>query len=423
MSHEDDNAFANNPIEESLNPSVNKEKKTNKFLDKLKILDHRKTEVRTLSESDKRHLTSKCTVLIEDKLKEINNLSYQKTKLEQENTALKETLQELKRQLQIEKDLKSTNQSVIEQQLADINKLHRTINRHLEIKEELENEIKSVNKTYTTKCQEFIEQKEEFEKANIRVQNLESELADVKHKLVVEKKYRNEDLEKFHIETSHLKEELEYLQLKYNQEIQYHRTEVQDILSNFALEKESLIRDFAEEHKTEILDIQNKTRRRESILLKEHTEKVEQLENKVQRLQHKLRTNIENNIQIEQNPIANNETDSEDSEISDINLEINGEEQIEPININLENIADPENLEFEDIENMAQNRMDLLKYMPKFEGGGKDKDSAAEHVRAFKDYLAIHEVRIVVEGGDEPDWELIYKWFGYSLLGLAKKLV
>ena len=377
MSHEDDNTFTNNPIEESLNPSVDKEKKTNKFLDKLKILDHRKTEVRTLSESDKRHLTSKCTVLIEDKLKEINNLSYQKTKLEQENTALKETLQELKRQLQIEKDLKSTNQSVIEQQLADIDKLHRTINRHQEIKE-LENEIKSVNKTSTTKYQEFIEQKEEFEKANIRVQNLERELTDVKHKLVVEKKYRNEDLEKFHIETSHLKEELEYLQLKYNQEIQYHGTQVQDILSNFALEKESLIHDFAEEHKTEILNIQNKTRRQESILLKEHTEKVEQLENEVQRLQHELRTNIENNIQIEQNPIANNETDSEDSERSDINLEINGEEQIEPININLENIADPENLEFEDIENMARNRMDLLKYMPKFEGRGKDKDSAAE---------------------------------------------
>ena len=132
----------------------------------------------------------KCTVLIEDKLKEINNLSYQKTKLKQENTALKETLQELKRQLQIEKDLKSTDQSVIEQQLADINSLHRTINQHKEIKEELEDEIKSVNKTYTTKCQEFIEQKEEFEKANIRVQNLESELANVKHKLVIEKKYR-----------------------------------------------------------------------------------------------------------------------------------------------------------------------------------------------------------------------------------------
>ena len=86
------------------------------------------------------------------------------------------------------------------------------------------------------------------------------------------------------------------MQLKYNQEIEYHRTEVQDIFSNFALEKESLICDFAEEHKTEILDIQNKTRRRESILLKEHTEKVEQLKNEVQRLQHELRTNKENNI-------------------------------------------------------------------------------------------------------------------------------
>ena len=83
--------------------------------------------------------------------------------------------------------MKITNQSVIEQQLADIDKLHRTINWHQEIKEELEDEIKGVNKTYTTKCQEFIEQKEEFENANLRVQNLESELADVIHKLVVEK--------------------------------------------------------------------------------------------------------------------------------------------------------------------------------------------------------------------------------------------
>ena len=133
-----------------------------------------------------------------------------------------------------------------------------------------------------------------------------------------------------------------------------------------------------------------------------------------------MRTNIENKIQIEQNPIANNKTDSEDSERSDINLEINGEEQIEPININLENIADPENLEFEDTENMAQNRMDLLKYMPKFEGGGKDKDSAAERVCAFKDYLAIHEVRINAEGGDEPDWELIYLQFGIVCWDLQK---
>ena len=92
------------------------------------ILDHRKTEARTLFKSDKRHLTSKCTVLIDNKLKEINNLSYQKTKLEKENTVLKETLQELKKELQIEKDLKSTNQSVIKQQLADINRLQRTIN-------------------------------------------------------------------------------------------------------------------------------------------------------------------------------------------------------------------------------------------------------------------------------------------------------
>ena len=55
MSHDNDNAFANNPVEKSSNPSIDKERKTNKFLDKLKILDHHKTEVRTLSERDKRH--------------------------------------------------------------------------------------------------------------------------------------------------------------------------------------------------------------------------------------------------------------------------------------------------------------------------------------------------------------------------------
>ena len=64
--------------------------------------------------------------------------------------------------------------------------------------------------------------------------------------------------------------------------------------------------------------------------------------------------------------------------------------------------------------------MDLLKYLPKFEGGGKDKDSVAEHVHAFKDYLVIHEVRTVAEGADVPDWELIYKRSGYSLTGLVK---
>ena len=57
MSHEDDNMFTSNPVEESSNTSIDKERKTSKFLDKLKILDHHKTEVRTLSKSDKRHLT------------------------------------------------------------------------------------------------------------------------------------------------------------------------------------------------------------------------------------------------------------------------------------------------------------------------------------------------------------------------------
>ena len=89
MSHEEDNAFTNNPVEESSNPSIDKERKTNKFLDKLKILDHRKTEVRTLSKSNKRHKMSKCTVLIEDKLKEINNLSYQKLNLKKKTQSLK----------------------------------------------------------------------------------------------------------------------------------------------------------------------------------------------------------------------------------------------------------------------------------------------------------------------------------------------
>ena len=51
--------------------------------------------------------------------------------------------------------------------------------------------------------------------------------------------------------------------------------------------------------------------------------------------------------------------------------------------------------------------MDLLKYLPKFEGGAKDKDSVAEHVCAFKDYLGIHEVRTVAEGADVPNWGLI----------------
>ena len=64
--------------------------------------------------------------------------------------------------------------------------------------------------------------------------------------------------------------------------------------------------------------------------------------------------------------------------------------------------------------------MDLLKYLPKFEGGGKDKDSAAEHVRTFKEYLAIHNIPTVAACDVEPDWQLIHTHFGYSLAGMAK---
>ena len=76
-----------------------------------------------LSESEKGALTSKCMILIKDKVKEINDLSYQKARLERENTALNETLQELEDKLRIKRNLTSSNQSVIEQQLADIDKL------------------------------------------------------------------------------------------------------------------------------------------------------------------------------------------------------------------------------------------------------------------------------------------------------------
>ena len=64
--------------------------------------------------------------------------------------------------------------------------------------------------------------------------------------------------------------------------------------------------------------------------------------------------------------------------------------------------------------------MDLLKYLPQFEGAGKDKDSTTEHVRAFKEYLAIHEIPINAAGGNQPQWVVTYTWFGYSLMGLAK---
>ena len=79
--------------------------------------------------------------------------------------------------------------------------------------------------------------------------------------VTAEKQYREQDFDKFNIEVSKLKRALENLQLKYDQEIEDHSIEIQDILNNFAFEKESLIRDFTEEHKAELLDIQNKTKR------------------------------------------------------------------------------------------------------------------------------------------------------------------
>ena len=122
MSSDNDSVFKNNPVNA---PVTDKPKKpvTNKLLLRLKILDEQRAEVRTLSESDKRILTSKCTVLIEDKLEEINKLSYEKLKLERENVALKETLQELHDEIRTGKELKSSNQSVLEQHSVDIDRL------------------------------------------------------------------------------------------------------------------------------------------------------------------------------------------------------------------------------------------------------------------------------------------------------------
>lgn len=96
-------------------------------------------------------------------------------------------------------------------------------------------------------------------------------------------------------------------------------------------------------------------------------------------------------------------------------------EEIE--NIDLEEVDNIEEyLEVENI-NMAQNHMDLFKYLPKFEGKGKDKDSTVEHVRAFKEYLAIHNNPKVVGGDVAPQWKLIHTCISYSLAGIAKKLV
>ena len=97
-----------------------------------------------------------------------------------------------------------------------------------------------------------------IDKANQQVQNLESELKEISHYLTTEKQLRKQDLEHFIVESSKLKQELEYLQLKYDQEIEHHSTEVRDIFNSFAFEKESLIQEFAEEHKTEILELQKR---------------------------------------------------------------------------------------------------------------------------------------------------------------------
>ena len=75
MSSDNDLGFKNNPVNVSVTDKTEKPV-TNKLLPKLKILDEQKAAVRTLS--------SKCTVLIEDKLEEINKLSCEKSKLERE---------------------------------------------------------------------------------------------------------------------------------------------------------------------------------------------------------------------------------------------------------------------------------------------------------------------------------------------------
>ena len=69
MSQEDDSMFDSHPVDVQSAHRSDKERATSKLLDKLKILDNHKTAVKTLSESEKGALTSKCMILIEDKVK------------------------------------------------------------------------------------------------------------------------------------------------------------------------------------------------------------------------------------------------------------------------------------------------------------------------------------------------------------------
>ena len=61
MSQGDDSVFDSHPVDTPSAHKTDKERVTNKLLDKLKILDHWKTVVKTLSESEKGALTPKCS--------------------------------------------------------------------------------------------------------------------------------------------------------------------------------------------------------------------------------------------------------------------------------------------------------------------------------------------------------------------------
>ena len=153
--------------------------------------------------------------------------------------------------------------------------------------------------------------------------------------------------------------------------------EVQDIFNSFAFEKEPLIHEFTEEHKPKILEIQNE--RRESILLQDHTERVDHLQDEVQKLQQEL-IQRENNRHIQEPPQNNNEETSlsdSDTEVDEIEptdlVDIDQRVTVEVQDIDLEEVENIDiNLELEN-KNMAQNCMDLLKYLPKFEGEVKTR--------------------------------------------------
>ena len=409
-------------------PSFDEKQAKRLLSGKLKFLDSRRGTTGALSDAEKQHLTSSCVETISSSLDEINLLSKHIEQLKSEKHKLEENQADLEEQLELEKELTSNNHSIIAARDSEISQITNNIQAYRKTRDALQKEINELKDELNQKEQKVLELEKELQKALSQTKLLQKELEIAKNNFETEQVQNIADREKFNAKYLALKEKLSDKQKEYNSILEEHQAGIKSLHSKFNKEQRKLHKESLERLDLEVNSVREEASLEINRNKQESELETEALHREIEHLNQQLQT-LQNRLQPDEahleilKPEEDIEDDSSQEQIldEDKDSQKTGSETGDELVLELESEDEPEGEIEDDQDQMAQNnqqpRMDLLKYIPRFCGDSKDSETATEHVKAFHEYLDIHQIP---RAGNQADYQQIYTRFGYSLKGNAK---